>query len=447
MSEREHWTSRIGFILAAVGSAVGLGNIWSFPFQTATNGGAAFVLVYLIVVVLIGFPAMLVEFVIGRRGQSNPVKAFDNIGFKNWSFSGAIGLVATLVTLAFYSIVGGWVLSYILGSATGAYFGDAGAYFGSIATGSPAVIGHAIFMALTIGIVALGVTDGIERATKVMVPAIILLLVGLSVWAFTLSGASAGYEYYLTPDLDVLFSNLDSIIPYAVGQAFFTLSLGFSTMIAYSSYLDRDDSLPADSGAIVVVNTLVALLAGFVVFPVLSTIGVNPGSGGAGTAFTSLAGAFGQLTGGAVLGFVFFSTLLFAGLSSSISLLEVPVSYVSETYDYGRTRVAIGLGTGIFLLGLPATMSQTTFGWYNDIVFNFIIPVTVLLFVFFVGWVASNQLTEELSLGSSFGDTFTKTWLWWVRLVIPAAVGLTLVLGIQSLLLKAGVIEAAIILG
>ena len=447
MAEREHWTSRIGFILAAVGSAVGLGNIWSFPFQTASNGGAAFVLVYLVAVVLIGFPTMLVEFVIGRRAESNPVDAFDRLGFENWSFAGAFGVVVSFVTLSFYSVVGGWVLSYILGSVTGSYFGDAAGYFGSIASGTPAVIGHAIFMALTVGIVAVGVTDGIERATKVMVPGILVLLVGLGVWAATLSGAAAGYDYYLTPDFDVLFSNLGSIIPYAVGQAFFTLSLGFSVMIAYSSYLDRDDSLPADSGAIVAVNTLIALLAGFVVFPILSTIGVSPESGGAGTAFTSLAGAFGQLTGGAILGFAFFSILLFAGLSSSISLLEVPVSYVSETYDYGRTRVALALGIAIFLSGLPATTGLTTFGWYNDVVFNLLIPLAVLLFVLFVGWVATDQFTEEISLGTSLGSPFTTTWLWWVRLVIPIAVGFTLVLGIQSLLLKAGLIDAAVLLG
>jgi NSS family neurotransmitter:Na+ symporter len=447
MTEREHWTSRIGFILAAVGSAVGLGNIWSFPFQTAANGGAAFVLVYLVAVFLIGFPTMLVEFVIGRRSKSNPVDAFDKLGFDNWSFAGAFGVLVCFVTLSFYSVVGGWVLRYIIGSATGAYFGDAAGYFGAIASGIPALGAHALFMALTIGIVAFGVTDGIERATKVMIPAILLLLVGLSVWAVTLSGAADGYTYYLTPDLGALSGNLGSTIPFAVGQAFFTLSLGFSVMIAYSSYLDEDHSLPADGGAIVVVNTLVALLAGFVVFPVLFTIGVEPGTGGLGAAFISLAGAFGQVPGGGAVGTVFFTVLLFAALSSSISLLEVPVSYVSETLEYDRTPVASALGISIFLVGVPSALGTDTLSWYNAVVFQLLIPTGVLLFVLFVGWVGEDQFTAEVNQGSTFGETFTVGWMWWVRLVIPVAVGATLLLGIQSLLLKAGVLESALVLG
>ncbi|MFB6084985.1 MAG: sodium-dependent transporter [Halorientalis sp.] len=447
MAKRETWTSRVGFIFAAVGSAVGLGNIWSFPFQTASNGGAAFIVVYLLAVFLIGLPTMLVEFVIGRRTKTNPIDAFTDLGFGNWSIAGGLGVFTSFVTLAFYSVVGGWVLSYIVGSVTGAYFGDATAYFGSVSAGPIAVAAHAVFMALTIGIVALGITDGIERATKVMIPAVIVLLVGLGVWAATLSGAAAGYSYYLTPDFGELAANFATIVPAAVGQAFFTLSLGFSVMIAYSSYLGRDDSLPADGSAIVVINTLVAILAGFVVFPVLFAIGVEPGSGGIGATFISLAGAFGQLPGGTIIGFVFFVVLLFAALSSSISLLEVTVGWIVENYDYDRAPVAVGIGTAIFLLGIPSAMGTNILGWYNAVVFNLLLPIVVLLFVVFAGWIAADQAFDELGQGSSLGSSFSTAWLWWIRIAIPIAVVLTLVLGIQDLLVRAGVLKNAVFLG
>ncbi|MFC4448179.1 sodium-dependent transporter [Halorussus aquaticus] len=434
MSERETWTSRIGFIFAAVGSAVGLGNIWSFPFQTAANGGAAFLVVYLLAVFLIGFPTMMAEFVIGRRGEQNPVASFKNIGYGNWSFAGGLGVFSSLVTLSFYSVVGGWVLSYIVGSATGAYFGDAGAYFGSIASGPTAIAAHAVFMLVTIGIVASGVTDGIERATTFMIPAILVLLVGLAAWATTLEGATAGYAFYLSPDFGVIADNFWSIVPPAMGQAFFTLSLGFSVMIAYSSYLGRDDSLPADGGAIVVVNTLVALLAGFVVFPILfATGGAGGAGGGAGTAFVALAGAFGNLPAGGIIGFVFFAVLLFAALSSSISLLEVPVSYISENYGYSRATTAVAMGATIALVGVPATFGTSWLGFYNDVVFKLLLPVAVLLIAVFVGWVADTEAVDELGRGSTFGESFTTAWLWWVRVVVPFAVIVTLYLGVTAL--------------
>ncbi|NHN59340.1 MULTISPECIES: sodium-dependent transporter [Halorussus] len=434
MSERETWTSRIGFIFAAVGSAVGLGNIWSFPFQTAANGGAAFLVVYLLAVVLIGFPTMMVEFVIGRRGERNPVAAFRSIGYGQWSVAGGLGVFSSLVTLSFYSVVGGWVLNYIVGSANGAYFGDAGTYFASVASGPVAIAAHAVFMVITISIVAAGVTDGIERATTFMIPAILLLLVGLAGWATTLDGASAGYGYYLSPDFGLLADNFWSIVPPAMGQAFFTLSLGFSVMIAYSSYLGEDDSLPADGGAIVVVNTLVALLAGFVVFPILfATGGAEGAGGGAGTAFVALAGAFGSLPAGGIIGFVFFVVLLFAALSSSISLLEVPVSFVSENYGYGRAPVAVAMGVLIGLVGVPATFGTSWLGFYNDFVFNILLPISVLLLAVFVGWIADVESIDELGRGSSLGSSFATGWLWWVRTVVPIAVAVTLYLGIKSL--------------
>ncbi|MFB6094726.1 MAG: sodium-dependent transporter [Halanaeroarchaeum sp.] len=434
MSERETWTSRVGFIFAAVGSAVGLGNIWSFPFQTATNGGAAFLVVYLFAVFLIGFPAMMIEFVIGRRGLKNPVTAFESIGYDDWSFIGGIGVFSSFVTLSFYSVIGGWVLSYIVGSITGAYFGGAEGFFGTVSTGAIAILGHFVFMALTVGIVAYGVADGIERSTKFMIPAIIILLVAMGLWAVTLPGAAEGYAFYLSPNVGELMANLGSIVPAAMGQAFFTLSLGFSVMIAYSSYLGRDDSLPADGGAIVVINTLVALLAGFVIFPVFfATIGKAPASGGVGTTFVALAGAFAQLPAGQIIGLIFFVVLLFAALSSAISLLEVPVAYVAERHDYQRSHAAIGTGLVIFIVGLIPAFGLNYLTLYNDVVFKFLLPAAVLLLAIFVGWIADIDAMDELEKGTRFGETFTTAWVWWVRTVVPIAVLVTLYLGIKAL--------------
>ncbi len=432
MAERETWTSRVGFIFAAVGSAVGLGNIWQFPFQTAQNGGAAFLVVLLLVVFLIGFPAMLAEFVIGRRTQRNAIDAFRELGSSDWRFIGAIGIFTSLVTLAFYSVVGGWVVRYIIASATGAYFGNAQAYFAAVSTGWAAVGFHALFMAITIGVVALGVTDGIERSTKIMIPAIIILLLGMGVWAATLPGAAAGYDYYLTPDFDVLLNNIATILPAAVGQAFFTLSLGFGVMIAYASYLGQDDSLPIDGGAIVVINTLVGVLAGFVVFPILFTLNVEPGSGGTGAAFISLAGAFSRLPAGKVLGIVFFVVLFFAALSSSISLLEAPVVYVLDNYDYSRGPVAVVLGAIIFVVGLPTAFSSNYLGLYNNVVYSLLLPFSVLLVVLFLTWGPYGDAIDELRRGTGLSGTFMTSWLWWVRIVIPIALIGTLILGIHS---------------
>jgi NSS family neurotransmitter:Na+ symporter len=446
MAERAHWASRIGFIFAAVGSAVGLGNIWQFPFQTGQNGGAAFLVVYLAVVVAIGFPAMLTEFVIGRRAQRNPVDVFSALGHDDWRVAGGLAAFTAFWILSFYSVVGGWVIRYTIGSLTGSYFSAPQEFFVNVAsTGVDALAFHVVFMLIVVGIVAVGVENGIERSTKVMVPSIVLLLLALGGWATTLDGTAAAYSYYLSPDLDAVLSNLGSILPAAVGQAFFTLSLGMGAMITYASYLGEDDSLPVDGGVIVVLNTLVGLLAGFVIFPVLFALGIEPGSGGAGTAFITLGGAFAELPAGSILGAVFFFVLLLAAISSAISLLEVVVSYVVENSDYERRTVAAGVGTACAVLGVPSAFGSL--GWFNAVAYNLLLPVSVLLVALYVGWVLADDATAELQSGSTLPDGLRSGWLWFVRLVIPAGIGLTLVLGIQSLLLRAGVLTEAVILG
>ncbi|MFC6724852.1 sodium-dependent transporter [Halobium palmae] len=446
MSERETWATRAGFILAAVGSAVGLGNIWQFPFQTGQNGGAAFLVVYLLAVVLIGFPAMLAEFVVGRGAERNPIDAFSKLGHGNWAVVGVLGAATAFWILSFYSVVGGWVIRYLLASLAegtglltglvGTYFTTAaGDYFGAIASGPDAILLHFVFMAITAGVVALGINDGIETATKLMVPSIVVLLLGLGVWAATLSGAGAGYGYYLSPDIGAIAANWTSILPAAVGQAFFTLSLGMGAMITYASYLGEDDSLPMDGGLIVVLNTLVGVLAGFVVFPILFAQGIDPaeaGGGGSGAVFVVLASAFAELPLGWLLGTVFFFVLLLAALSSAISLIEVMVSYVTDHYDVSRAPAAAGLGLSIFLLGVPTALDTATLTLYNDLAYNVLLPLSVLGVLVFVVWVNVGSSLDELRLGTAAGDGFAAAWLWHARVVTFTGVFLALVFGVMQ---------------
>nr|WP_121822656.1 sodium-dependent transporter [Halostella salina] len=299
---RESWTTRTGFILAAVGSAVGLGNVWRFPWMTAENGGSAFLLVYLALVLSVGVPGLLAEFVIGRRSRRNPVGALASLSDSDrWGIVGLLPVATTVLLLSFYSVVGGWILRYLVASAGGTYFDAPGAYFDAVSFGPSAVVYQVIFLLMTAGIVLAGVRRGIELATKVMMPAIAALLVGLAAWAATLPGAGGGFEYFLAFDLAYLRANFASVLGAALGQALFTLSVGAGTMITYASYIGEDRSLPADGTTIAVLNTLVGVVAGLVVFPLLFAGDLPVGGSGPGALFVSLASAFATLPGGRVV--------------------------------------------------------------------------------------------------------------------------------------------------
>ena len=430
MVERETWATRAGFILAAIGSAVGLGNIWRFPFQTATNGGAAFLVVYLVAVLVIGIPALLGEFVIGRRANINAIEAFNKLGRPQWAFIGAIGVVGSFWTLSYYSVVGGWVLRFVYGFGSGVVLDQPQEYFGAVAAGPEAVALHALFMLITAGIVALGIEDGIELATKLMVPSIVVLLLGLAVYAFTLPGAGAGYEFYLSPEFGAVADNAATVIPAAAGQALFSLSVGFSVMITYASYLGKDDSLTADGLTIAVSNTFVGVLAGLVVIPLLFAAGIQIGgdlvgeSGGAGAVFVGVTTALADLPGVAarVAGLVFFGTVLIAALSSSISLLEAVVSYLVDNYRLSRAPTAAGLGAIVFLLGVPSALDTAWLTWFDGIGVSLFLPLAVFFVVLFVGWILGREAVDELRQGTGGGTTLPMVWLWSLRTVVLLAI-------------------------
>ncbi|QUO48824.1 MULTISPECIES: sodium-dependent transporter [Halorubrum] len=433
---RETWATRMGFILAAVGSAVGLGNVWRFPFITGQYGGSSFLITYLAFVALIGFPAILVEFVIGRRTERNPVGALRELGSGVWSYAGWLFVVTGFVILSYYSVVAGWFLRYTLIGITEGYTltdpSEANALYQSVSAGLDAVVFHALFMLLVVGIIAAGVRRGIELSVKVMVPAILVLLVGLAAYGSTLDGASAAYAYYLSPDFGTIAANWTEILPAAAGQAFFTLSLGMGVMITYASYLGEDRNLAADAGAIATIDTLVAVLVGFVVFPVLFSVGIEPGTGGPGAIFVSLTAAFAGIPGGRVLGIVFFGMVGIAALSSAISILEVLVSYLIDEVGVARVPAAAAVGAAVFLLGVPVAVDTIFLGLYDGLAYGILLVLGSLLLVLFVGWVVPDLGREELRKGIADVGGLDVAWIWVVRLPVAIVILVSLILGVTD---------------
>ncbi|RQG91485.1 sodium-dependent transporter [Natrarchaeobius halalkaliphilus] len=430
---RETWATRIGFILAAVGSAVGLGNIWRFPFQVGQEGGAGFLLMYLLFIVLVGFPAMLVEFVVGRHTERNPVGALKEIGGGAWRYVGWIFVATGFVILSYYSVVAGWTIRYTILGLQDGYLADAGeaeGQFVTFASGLDAIFLHAVFMAAVILIVGLGVKRGIELAVKVMVPAIIAITIGLAIYAATLEGASDAYAYYLAPEWDVIAANWTSILPAAAGQAFFTLSLGMGVMITYASYLDENRNLAEDGAIVIGFDTMIAFVTGLIVFPILFTAGIDPGDPGAGAIFVSLAAAFGDLTLGWLIGAVFFGTVAIAALSSAISLMEVVVSYAIDERNVDRMTAAIGIGGAMFLLGIPSAYDLVLLDLFDLFADQILLVLGGLLLMILVGWSLSTLAIEELERGIGDLGGYGTAWIWAVRIPVVLALFVALTLGV-----------------
>ncbi|MFC4359167.1 sodium-dependent transporter [Halobium salinum] len=427
---RETWATRAGFILAAVGSAVGLGNIWRFPWVTAENGGSAFLAVYLGVVLLVGVPGLLGEFVIGRRSGRNPVGALRDLGgSRSWGYVGLFSAVTALVLLSFYSVVGGWILRYAvetgLGLLTGGpapYFAEPGAYFGGVESGLDAVAYHVLFLALTAGIVVGGVRKGIERATTVMMPAIAVFLVGLALWASTRAGAGEGYAFLLAFDLDTLRANFFDVLGPAAGQALFTLSLGAGTMVTYASYLGEDRSLPFDATTIAVLNTAVGVLAGLVVFPLMFAQGIDPSATGPGPGalFVGLAEAFATLPAGTLIATVFFLVVTLAALSSSISMLEIPVSILVDEAGVSRPVAVGGSVVVLVVTGSVLALRPPLFGVVAGPVVDFLLTAGLTVFLLFVGWVLGREATAEFRNGAGdLAASLADPWRLAVGVALP----------------------------
>ncbi|WP_373182008.1 sodium-dependent transporter [Halomonas campaniensis] len=446
MSKHVHaqWSSKMTFVLAAAGSAVGLGNIWRFSYMVGDSGGAAFVLIYLACVALVGLPILVAEWLIGRRGQENPINAMADLARKSghlpaWALVGASGVLAAFLILSFYSVIGGWSLSYTLGSVTGRFTGQdadgTGAIFGSL-LGSPGMLTlwHTAFMALVIWIVARGVTKGLEGAVRTLMPGLVVLLIVLVGYGMTTGHFGEALAFMFRPDWSAVTGG---VVLAAMGQAFFTLSLGMGIMMAYGSYLGEDVSLIGTARTVIILDTVIALLAGLAIFPIVFANGMSPADG-PGLIFINLPVAFGNMTGGMILGLMFFLLLTFAALTSAISLLEPVVELMEERTPLSRVAATLVGGAAVWALGIAALMSFNV--WDSFLIFGlnvfdlldtftskFLLPLTGLGAILFVAWCLDRQgVADELALSGG------RERLWHVvaRYVAPIGVIVVFVTGL-----------------
>tara|TARA_B100000953_G_scaffold148565_1_gene122993 strand:+ start:1761 stop:3158 length:1398 start_codon:yes stop_codon:yes gene_type:complete len=365
INKREQWGSKLGFILAASGSAVGLGNIWKYPHMAGQNGGAAFTIVYLVCILVVGLPILLGELVIGRNTQLSPVGAFNKLADKsNWKWVGFLGVASAFVILSFYGVVGGWTLRYTVYSLSGGFeslSGNAdasGEVFNSFISNSiNPIFWQLLFMSVCIGIIIKGVKSGIEEGSKIMMPLIIVILGILVVRGLTLDGGSEGLIFLFKPK----FSDLTpSSIVLALGHAFFTLSLGMGTMLTYGSYLDKKQNLFSSAIWVILLDTAIAMLAGTAIFTIVFAMGADP-SAGAGLIFVVLPTIFPQIGGGLVWGTLFFFILFMAALTSAISILEVITAYFIDEKGWSRERATLSFGGVITIVGIFCSLSLGNF--------------------------------------------------------------------------------------
>ncbi len=431
----------MAFILAVTGSAVGLGNIWKFPYIAGQNGGGAFVLVYLICVVLIGMPVMMSEILIGRRGRRNPVATMALLGkeegsSQHWKWVGGIGVLAGILILSYYSVIAGWVLAYVVKSASGTFSGASSEVVSSVFaefTGSwqAVALTHTIFMGLTVLVVARGVERGLEQAVRFMVPALLILMLTLLGYAISSGYFMQGVEFMFTPSWDKL--GWDSVLA-ALGQAFFTLSIGMGAVMAYGAYLPEDTSITGASAAVVAADTGIAMLAGLVIFPLVFANGLSPADG-PGLVFQTLPLAFGKMAGGVVFSTVFFVLLSFAAWTSALGLVEPAVAWLVEAFGKTRAQAAVIVGGLIWLIGLGSVLSfnvladvtflaGTIFDNIDYLTSNIMLPLGGLLITIFAGWVMCRNSTAD-ELGSS--GTLYKIWRLLARVLAPIGILLILI--------------------
>ncbi|QKI82564.1 sodium-dependent transporter [Kroppenstedtia eburnea] len=433
-SSREQWSGKLGFILASVGSAVGLGSIWRFPFVTGENGGGAFVLIYLICVLLLGLPVLLSEIVLGRSAQRNPVGALRlKAPGTPWFLSGFIGITASILILSFYSTVGGWALSYtweaLMGTFSKISITEAETRFGSFIS-NPVIplLWQALFMALTMGICLFDLQKGIERTNKFLMPLLGLMLLILVFRSVTLPGAAEGVRFILYPDWSsVSFTTLLE----ALGMAFFSLSVGAGTMVTYGSYLSKKENVPGAVGSVVIFSTLVSLAAGLAIFPAIFSLGYEPDTGPP-LVFITLPAVFAQMPAGALFALLFFFLLCVAALTSSISMLEVPRRYLEDEHGLSRRKSTLLTGGLIFLLGIPATLSFSTladvkgiggrpiFESMDFIASNVLLPLGGLAAILFCGWKwGIRQLLLESRGENNKGIPGEALWAFVIRWITP----------------------------
>jgi len=399
---REAFGSRAGFILAAAGSAVGLGNMWRFSYQASEGGGAAFVLLYIAMTLVLGIPLMLAEFGIGRRGQLAPIGSLRKLGGRAWGPVGYLFVAGGLLILSYYSVIAGWTLRYAAEVVMHGFSSSPAEHFVAVAAGWDAVAFHVGFMLATVLIVVGGVKGGIERASLLLMPLLFLMVVGLAVWAATLDGAGKGYVVYLKPDLDELMNPV--VWRAAAAQAFFSLSLGMGAMLTLASYLHRDQNLPESATIVAFTDFGVAFVAGLMVFPVIYSFGLQDAVSAStvGALFIALPSAFADMGAvGRVVGLFFFVVLAVGALTSAISLLEVVTASVMDEFGISRRKAAIVMGTAITALGVIPALDTDALGLMDKIAGEFLLVAGALALALLAGWRVAGEVGSELLQGAS----------------------------------------------
>jgi len=441
MQTHEHWSSRWLFVLAAVGSSVGLANIWRFPYTTGENGGGAFVLIYIAAVFFLALPLVIGEFMIGRRGQDCPTESLKKLihetgAWPFWVIIGYMGIFTTSVILSFYSMIGGETLYYAVINLMGSFSGVTPEEATAVSAGFNAnwfgvFVAHSVFMTITIYISANGISGGLEKAVKYMMPLLFTILVGMVAYAAVAGEFTRAVTYLFTPDITRIDAN---VIIDAFGQAFFSVSVGATTLMAYGSYLNRKDSIADSAAMIVTADTVVALLAGLAIFPIVFAYGLDAG-GGPGLVFETVPLAFGNMPGGVLFGTLFFVLLAVAAITSSISLLEVPVAWLASKDNWTRKKAAIVSGLVIWVLGFLSVLSlnvlsgfyplgfagieKTFFDIFDYLTSNIMLPITGLLTAVFVGWFVPQAISrEELQILTA--NHWFKGWMIMMRFGVTA---------------------------
>lgn len=441
MTGHEQWRSRTGFILATVGSAVGLGNIWRFAYVAGENGGAVFLIVYLAFVALIGLPLVIAELSLGRRAQGDAVAAFTTGApgpARSWPLAGWLAVGGATLLLSYYAVIAGWALSYAAGAVTGSLWSVAAAGYGGyfarfIAGTAEPVLWQAAILALAVAVVAGGVQKGIERLNLWLMPILALIIAALAVNALTLPGSGAGVDFLFAPDWQAF--GRPGLYAAALGQAFFSIGVGAAVFATFGGYLPRGIALPASAVAVVAGDTLFAVVSGLAIFPAVFAFGLDPTTGPE-LAFITLPQIFLAMPGGRLVGALFFTLLAAAALTSMISLLEVPVAVAMRRLRMSRRRAAPAIGAVVFVLGLPSALGygllagitiggrgilDTVDGFVSDL----ILPLGGLAIALFVGWRVERGLAlREADLaGSGIGSA----WLWLLRIPVPLAIVLIMI--------------------
>lgn len=439
MEKRGVFGTKLAIVLATAGSAVGLGNVWRFPFMTGQNGGAAFILVYFACVLLLGIPGMVSEFIVGRHGQSNAARAYGIMGHRGWRFIGYLGILTSTIILGFYAVVAGWCLQYLFASIAGHLDGDASYVINYFKTFSshplkPCLWGVA-FVLITHLVVAQGVEKGIERASKLLMPLLLLLLVILVFASCLLPGAGGGIEFLLKPDFSKMSGNM---FLEALGQAFFSLSLGTACLCTYASYFKRDTNLLKSASQIALLDSAIAILAGLMIFPAAFSVGVQPDSGPS-LIFITLPNVFQQAFSampvvGYVISILFYALLVFAALTSTISMHEIGTAFFHEELKIPRQRAAwiltvtCGVITIFCSLSVGAYSELQLFGmplmeFCDFLTAQLMLPSGAFLTSIMLGWFINRQLVQdEFTNGGMLKTTFFKAWLFSIRYVVPVCI-------------------------